>query len=137
MVPSLKIGAARWLLGCGLAAAVAIPVALAHESRKVNNGPDTVLHSFAGGPSDGSFPVATLLADPSGSFYGTTEYGGTNDLGAVGALAPNGTESVLYAFAGGASDGAYPGGNLIEDSSGNLYGTTIEGGLGQCSEDGC
>jgi uncharacterized repeat protein (TIGR03803 family) len=137
MIPCLRTGAARWLLGCGLAVAAANISAVAHESKKVNNGPDTVLHSFAGGPGDGSFPVATLVADPSGNFYGTTEYGGTNDLGAVVALAPNGAESVLYAFAGGASDGAYPGGNLIEDSSGNLYGTTIEGGAGQCSEDGC
>jgi uncharacterized repeat protein (TIGR03803 family) len=137
MILSFNTGPARWLLGCGLVAAVAIPAAGAHDARKQNNGPDTVLHSFAGGPSDGSFPVATLLADPSGIFYGTAEYGGTNDLGAVFALAPGGTESVLYSFAGGASDGAYPAANLIEDASGNLYGTTIEGGPGQCSEDGC
>jgi uncharacterized repeat protein (TIGR03803 family) len=38
-------------------------------------------------------------------------------------------EQVLYAFQGG-SDGAYPTGNLIFDSTGNLYGVTGSGGAG-------
>jgi uncharacterized repeat protein (TIGR03803 family) len=38
-------------------------------------------------------------------------------------------EQVLYAFQGG-SDGAYPTGNLIFDSAGNLYGVTGSGGVG-------
>src|SRR5579863_3206965 len=38
------------------------------------------------------------------------------------------TEKVLYAFAGG-SDGYRPLGGLIFDRAGNLYGTTIAGGL--------
>jgi uncharacterized repeat protein (TIGR03803 family) len=37
------------------------------------------------------------------------------------------TESVLYEFTGG-SDGILPNGGLIADKSGNLYGTTLEGG---------
>src|SRR5271157_685543 len=37
------------------------------------------------------------------------------------------TYTVLYSFAGGA-DGAYPVAGLVLDSSGNLYGTTNEGG---------
>ncbi|HEY3637906.1 MAG TPA: choice-of-anchor tandem repeat GloVer-containing protein [Rhizomicrobium sp.] len=134
----LNSTSARWLLGCGLAAALSLPFAHAQDNKKpAKNGADTVLYSFAGGPSDGSFPVAGLFEDASGNFYGTTEYGGTNDLGAVVKLATGGSESVLYSFAGGASDGAYPSSSLIADSSGNLYGTTIEGGLGNCSEDGC
>lgn len=38
-----------------------------------------------------------------------------------------GTETVLYSFSGG-SDGAYGGGLPARDSSGTLYGTTLEGG---------
>lgn len=37
------------------------------------------------------------------------------------------TETVLYSFSGGA-DGSYPLGHLTFDSTGNLYGTTFEGG---------
>jgi uncharacterized repeat protein (TIGR03803 family) len=35
---------------------------------------------------------------------------------------------VLYSFAGGTSDGASPSGMLVEDASGNFYGTTGAGG---------
>src|SRR5262249_16663321 len=38
----------------------------------------------------------------------------------------------LYSFAGGTSDGAIPYGNLITDSSGNLFGTTAGGGANNC-----
>ena len=43
----------------------------------------TNLYSFAGYPHDGSDPVAGLVQGSDGSFYGTTEYGGTNDSGTV------------------------------------------------------
>lgn len=43
------------------------------------------------------------------------------------AAAAGGTENVLYSFAGG-SDGTLPTSNLVADKSGNLYGTTSEGG---------
>jgi len=37
---------------------------------------------------------------------------------------------VLYSFQGGTGDGAVPIGNLVFDSQGNLYGTTMYGGTG-------
>jgi uncharacterized repeat protein (TIGR03803 family) len=40
------------------------------------------------------------------------------------------TFTVLYSFKGGAGDGDYPSGGLVEDGAGNLYGTTHQGGLG-------
>lgn len=51
----------------------------------------------------------------------------------------NGPEQVLYSFQGG-NDGSSPSSGLIFDSSGNLYGTTEDGGEGtNCSGDypGC
>ncbi len=86
------------------------------------------LYSFSG--PDGSTP-RTLLADNSGNFYGTTQYGGhlhcVSGCGTVFRLAWDGTLTVLYVFRG-RSDGAEPIGGLVADGQGNLYGTTNSGG---------
>jgi uncharacterized repeat protein (TIGR03803 family) len=89
------------------------------------DGTETVLHFFAGGPSDGYAPYAGLIADGAGNLYGTTFGGGASFNGLVFKLAPDGTETVLYSFAGGPSDGAAPYAGLIADRAGNLYGTTV------------
>lgn len=90
-------------------------------------GAPQVLYSFTGG-DDGAQPGATLLVDGQGNLYGTTTAGGTAGLGTVFKLAPDGTETVLHSFAGGAGDGAEPMAGLVADRQGNLYGTTESGG---------
>ena len=85
-----------------------------------------VLYTFQGG-SDGAHPYAGMIADKSGNLYGTTETGGANGFGTVFRLAPNGTKTVLHSFAGG-SDGINPYAGVIADKSGDLYGTTYQGG---------
>jgi uncharacterized repeat protein (TIGR03803 family) len=94
------------------------------------HGKGKVLYSFKGG-SDGANPYGGLISDGAGNLYGTTSYGGANnncsDCGTVFQLTSRGTETVLYAFKGG-SDGKAPQGTLIRDNSGNLYGTTEDGG---------
>ena len=52
--------------------------------------------------------------------------------GIVFRLDSAGSLTVLYAFTG-LSDGAYPWSALVEDSEGNLYGTTISGGNPACN----
>ena len=89
----------------------------------------SVLHTFQGGSSDGASPFAGLIMDSSGNLYGTTENGGASGLGTVFELVnASGTYSqkVLHSF--NRSDGANPSAGLIMDSSGNLYGTTQNGG---------
>ncbi len=88
---------------------------------------ETVLYSFTG-VSDGKIPSG-LLADASGTLYGTTQTGGASGFGTVFSLPPSGQMTVLHDFRGGA-DGAAPSlrASLIRDSAGNLYGTTILGG---------
>jgi uncharacterized repeat protein (TIGR03803 family) len=116
---------------------------------------ETTIHSFDG--TDGAVDKSGLVFDGNGNLYGTTVCGGTSaeatvkesawkapgidpdcgnasGAGTVWELAPQSdgswTETTLYNFAGG-SDGANPvePGGLIFDSAGNLYGTTLNGGL--------
>jgi len=95
-------------------------------------GAETVLHDFEGGPSDGQGPGAGLIRDKQGNFYGTTSVGGGSGggygWGTIFKMAPDGIVTVLYSFTGGA-DGGYPFGDLVMDEQGNLYGTTVYGGV--------
>ena len=86
-------------------------------------GVETVLHSFAGGPTDGSDPKARLILDGNGNLYGTTFTGGSGDSGTVFKLDVANTETILYNFTGG-SDGGNPFGGVTRDANGLLYGTT-------------
>jgi len=106
----------------------------------------TPLYTFQGG-NDGAIPNARVVFGPDGSLYGTTYAGG--GTGACGAGEYTGcgtvfrlqpparacenflcawTETVLYRFNG--SDGAGPNmGDLVFDRAGNIYGTTLVGGV--------
>jgi uncharacterized repeat protein (TIGR03803 family) len=87
----------------------------------------TIIHSFMG--SDGASPEAVVLQGSDGALYGTTYYGGSNNLGVVFRLATDGsTYGVLHYFVPGQVDGASPAAELIEGSDGWLYGTTSTGG---------
>src|SRR5438876_180945 len=90
---------------------------------------EQTLHNFSGTP-DGANPSGELIMDSAGNLYGTTVNGGSNGLGSVFRLAPDGTYTILYSFMGGSLDGANPYGSLVMDGSGNLYGTTRLGGNG-------
>jgi uncharacterized repeat protein (TIGR03803 family) len=100
-------------------AAMAIPSAQAQTF--------TVLYNFDGA-SHGGDPYASLIRDAAGNLYSTVGYGGgTSFSGGVFQVAPDGTETMLYSFTGGA-DGAFPFSPVVRDSAGNLYGTTSQGG---------
>lgn len=100
---------------------------------------ETVLHHFD--QSDGAVPgYGNLTFDAHGNIYGTTEYGGSGghcDYGFYGCgtvyelmgSGGNWTESVLYNFDAGLGGGE-PQSGVIFDQSGNLYGTTKNGGQG-------
>jgi uncharacterized repeat protein (TIGR03803 family) len=96
---------------------------------------ESVIHSFDS--EDGGEPLAGLIADQSGALYGTTSFDGPTSQGVVYKLtppsAPGGawTESILYAFLG-TSDGSEPRSNLLMDSAGAIYGTTVSEGTFNC-----
>jgi len=133
-----------WLLAVILALA---PTASAEWKEKV-------LYSFQGGSSDGSTPAGGVVFDSLGNLYGATSGGGSGSCagffqcGMVYQLSPPAqkggpwTETVLHNFQGNKSgDGTSPGGGLVIDKAGNLYGTTGYGGTGGCvllgSKEGC
>lgn len=94
------------------------------------------IYSFAGG-NDGCNPAGSVIRDAGGNVYGVTGAGGPSNYGTVYKIDSTGHESVLYAFTGG-SDGRFPESDLVRDKSGNLYGTTIEGGnFTDCPDGGC
>lgn len=93
---------------------------------------ESVLYSFDIDSGDGGFPYSGVTMDAAGNLYGTTSAGGTQDNGTVYELTPNAdgswSETVLYRFLGGFTDGAGPHAGVTFDSAGNLYGVTVGGG---------
>jgi uncharacterized repeat protein (TIGR03803 family) len=82
----------------------------------------TNLHSF-GVISNGALPYAGLVQGKDGSFYGTTDYGGTNGgWGTVFKISSTGALTSLYSFSNGV-DGAQPAAGLVQGSDGYFYGT--------------
>jgi uncharacterized repeat protein (TIGR03803 family) len=102
----------------------------------------TLLYMFKGKRyNDGEVPDG-LIIDQGGNLYGVTAYGGTGGCVLIGVPAGCGTVyelspprtkggkwtyTILYSFKSG-KDGYLPGGNLVFDSAGNLYGATDFGG---------
>jgi uncharacterized repeat protein (TIGR03803 family) len=93
-----------------------------------STGHETVLHSFAGSPADGSNPNSDLFPDSAGNLHGTAQFGGASNNGVLYKLDPTGKVIILYSFAGYPADGSQPAGGLVRDVAGNLYGTTEIGG---------
>ena len=102
-------------------------------SASASGSTEQVIYRFISG-SDGSNPLAGLVADHAGNLYGATSSGGNSacqgGCGTLFELTSNldgsWTETQLYSFTGG-NDGAFPETSLIFDQAGNLYGTTIHG----------
>ncbi len=109
---------------------------------------ESVLYSFGAYAGDGTGPLdySGLIFDSTGSLYGTTREGGNptcsfsnQGCGTVFKLTPNAgdwKETILYIFMG-TTDGIGPGGGLIFDQKGNLYGMAEEGGTPNCGGYGC
>jgi uncharacterized repeat protein (TIGR03803 family) len=98
---------------------------------------ETVIHNFnIQNLADGAYPAAPLVqSNTTGKLFGTTEYGGKFGQGTVFEISAAGAFTQLHSFQGG-TDGALPASILRIDTSGALYGTTLEGGCTQLVPNG-
>ncbi len=93
--------------------------------RLTASGSLTAIHSFD--YEEGAYPSSTLVQGGDGSFYGTTQGGGTNGgWGTIFKITPAGILTSLFSFAN--TNGAVPFAGLVQDSGGTFYGTTTAGG---------
>jgi uncharacterized repeat protein (TIGR03803 family) len=124
----MKSKSVRAIWKCVLASVVAT-LTLMSSTQAADN--YSVLHYFANDPAEQ--PSTALTADSAGNLYGTTLRSnpcGVNNCGTVFKLTREvggkWAFSIIHRFNG--SDGDAPSGSVIFDSSGNLYGTTFDGG---------
>ncbi len=95
---------------------------------------EAVLHNF-NDMDEGYDSQASLIFDASGNLYGTVAFGGAGGVDAEGSvfeLTPvaggSWTTTVLHNFNENGTDGATSTAGVIFDATGNLYGTTEDGG---------
>jgi uncharacterized repeat protein (TIGR03803 family) len=92
-----------------------------------------VLHTFHG--PNGAQPVGGVIRDDAGNIYGTTAEGGSGcrgyGCGTAFKLDKSGKQVWVYKF--NRSKGDVPGGSLLRDASGNLFGGTGYGGDLSCN----
>jgi len=82
----------------------------------------TIIATFSG--VDGSQPSGQLLIDSNGNLYGATARGGADGFGTVFELVNNGSGTyTLTTLADFTADSGLPGGPLVMDNSGDLFGT--------------
>jgi uncharacterized repeat protein (TIGR03803 family) len=95
----------------------------------------TTLYSFCSaiGCDDGDSPYGNLVQGSDGNFYGTTQGGGSKDLGVIFRVTPAGANTTLYTFCSltNCADGSNPASGLVQASNGTFYGTTEDGGAHQ------
>jgi uncharacterized repeat protein (TIGR03803 family) len=87
------------------------------------------------GCPDGDYLYAGLIQATDGNLYGIMDVGGANGYGTIFEITPSGALTTLYSFCSqhACMDGEYPGAGLVQDTDGNLYGTTADGGAnGSC-----
>jgi uncharacterized repeat protein (TIGR03803 family) len=89
---------------------------------------------------DGAYPLGALTFGPDGVLYGTASQGDDGN-GSIFKLQPPAifcrsitcpwNITILYHFGNGlGNDASHPNGNVVFDSAGNMYGTSLNGGTG-------
>jgi uncharacterized repeat protein (TIGR03803 family) len=85
----------------------------------------TALASFNG--TNGNFAYSGVTFDTNGNVYGTAPFGGANNQGTVWEVA-KGSDTITVLASFNRTSGTFPYWGATLDASGNLYGTTYQGG---------
>jgi uncharacterized repeat protein (TIGR03803 family) len=103
--------------------------------RLTPNGALTTLHPFGDLIlKDGVSPLAGVVQSSDGNLYGTTCADYLGGFGTLFRVSPDGSTFATVLYFDGCDDGSHPQAALLEDSAGNLYGTTPAGGPCQTSQ---
>ncbi len=94
---------------------------------EVAAGSGTIITLASFNSTNGANPTAGLIQDKGGNLFGTTTGGGPSEVGTVFELAA-GSDTITTLATFDESTGAHPVARLVEDSNGNLFGTTQLGG---------
>jgi len=110
-------------------------LALAIATQPAQSQTFKVLHTFHG--KDGANPNGQFVWDANGNLVGTTTNGGTGDcspnLGCGTVFKMNTSGKLLWSFSiKNYKDGLEPIFGVFQDAAGNLYGTTVYGGMIPC-----
>lgn len=76
--------------------------------RMTPGGTVSLLHGFAGPTRDGGFPLAAVVQDGAGNFYGTTEKGGYLNVGTAWRISSSGQFTLLHGFIDSDTDASSP-----------------------------
>jgi uncharacterized repeat protein (TIGR03803 family) len=98
------------------------------------SGTEKVIYRFDDShQQDGINPYATVVLDKKDNLYSTTNTGGAYNGGTVWKMTPSGKETVLWSLGNG-TDGSWTTSGAALDAEGNIYGMTIFGGTGSCTD---
>jgi uncharacterized repeat protein (TIGR03803 family) len=86
----------------------------------------TTLYNFSG--LHGQNPSSGVILGTDGNFYGTTEFGGSNNYGTVFKITSDGVLTTLWNFT--SSSNSNPTAPLVQATNGDFYGTTTDGDAG-------
>ncbi len=125
---SASSAAFLFLTAASLALSLSAPAARADYA-------ESILHTFnapGAAAGDGQYLYSGVAQTSDGTFWGTTEDGGSAGEGTVWKYTVAGKYSVVHNFGDGsvANDGELPRATLTVGPDGNLYGTAYSGGSG-------
>lgn len=80
------------------------------------------------GATNGRYPYGSLMLAANGKLYGMTNQGGTSGFGVMFEFDPTTSTYTKKIDFTGATNGSYPCGDMMQASSGKLYGMTYQGG---------